>query len=144
MHQILTDIEVNAEPVVIWSILTDFPSYPDWNPFIRRIAGTPAKGNRLTISVQPPDGRPRTFTPLVLESIENRELRWRGRLPVPGLFDGEHYFRIESLAPGRSRFTHGERFTGALVPLLRRTLDRSIRAGFIEMNQALKSRAEHG
>lgn len=143
MHQIVTDIEVDAQPVVVWSILIDFPSYPDWNPFIRRVSGKPDKGGRLTISVAPPNGRTMTFHPVVLECVENRELRWRGSLPVPGLFDGERFFRLDSLEPGRARFTHGERFTGVLVPLFKRFLDGSVRAGFIEMNQALKSRAEH-
>lgn len=143
MHQIITDIQIQAQPVTIWSILTDFPSYPDWNPFIRRITGTPAPGSRLAVSVQPPNGRTLTFHPRVLECIENRVLRWQGRLLVAGLFDGEHFFRIDSTAPGQVRFTHGERFSGALIPLFRKLLDGRVRAGFVEMNQALKSRAEH-
>ena len=144
MHQIVTDIEIEADPVTIWSILTDFASYPDWNPFIRRIEGVPEKGERLSVWVQPPNGRALTVHPRVLECVENRELRWRGELRVPGLFGGEHLFRIESLSSGRARFTHGERFYGMLVPLLRKSLDGRVRAGFIEMNQALKSKAEHG
>lgn len=143
MHHIVTDIEIEADPVRIWSILMDFPSYPEWNPFIRSIAGTPSPGSRLEVSVQPPAGRAMSFQPVVLACVDNRELRWRGRLPVPGLFDGEHYFRVESLAPGRARFVHGERFSGALIPFLRKRIDGPIRAGFIEMNQAVKSRAEH-
>jgi len=143
MHQIITDIQIEAEPVAIWAILMDFASYPDWNPFIRRIEGSPEKGGRLTIEVQPPDARARTFHPAVIECIENRELRWLGRVALGGLFDGEHFFRLEALAPGSARFIHGERFTGLLVPFSRRFLDESVRAGFLEMNQALKSRAEH-
>lgn len=143
MHQILTDIEIQAQPVTIWSVLTDFPAYPDWNPFIRQIVGAPAVGTRLTVSLKPPNGRAVTFHPLVLECIENRILRWQGRFLVPRLLDGEHFFRIESPAPGRVTFTHGERFSGLLVPLCRKLLDGPVRAGFMEMNQALKSRAEH-
>lgn len=143
MHQVVTDIDIEADPAAIWSILMEFPSYPDWNPYIRRIAGTPEEGGRITITVQPPKGRALTVRPLVLECTENRELRWQGRLPVPGLFDGEHFMRIDSPAPGRARFIHGERFTGVLIPFCRRFLEGPVRAGFIEMNQALKSRAEH-
>lgn len=143
MHQILTDIEIQAQPVTIWSILTDFPAYPDWNPFIRHITGTPTVGTRLTVSLKPPNGRAMTFRPVVLECIDNRTLRWQGRFLAPRLLDGEHFFRIESPAPGRVAFTHGERFSGLLVPLCRKLLDGPVRAGFMEMNQALKSRAEH-
>jgi len=143
MHQITTDIDIDAQPAAIWSMLMDFPSYPDWNPFIRRIEGDPVAGGRLEISIMPPDRRAMTFRPLVLENVENRILSWRGSLPVPGLFTGEHFLRLETLAPGRTRFIHGERFTGLLIPLLRKSLDGPVRAGFVEMNQALKSRAEH-
>lgn len=143
MHQLITEILIGAQPVRIWTILTDFSSYPDWNPFIRRIAGSPVAGNRLTISIKPPSGRAMTFRPLVLACVENRELRWRGRLPVPGLLQGEHYFRVDSTTPGRARLTQGEHFSGVLIPFLRRFLDGPVRSGFIEMNQALKSRAEH-
>ena len=83
-----------------------------------------------------------TFRPKVLEVEANRELRWRGQLWIGGLFDGEHIFTIENIAPGRVRFVQRELFSGALVPLLARSLDRDTKRGFEEMNQALKSQAE--
>ncbi len=58
-----------------------------------------------------------TFKPKVLAAARNRELRWLGRLIMPGLFDGEHSFRIEDR--GRScRFHQTETFSGILVPFL--------------------------
>lgn len=36
------------------------------------------------------------FTPEVIEAKVNEELRWVGRLAIPGIFDGEHYFILES------------------------------------------------
>jgi hypothetical protein len=33
-------------------------------------------------------------------------------LLAPGLFDGEHSFRIEPVGPARVRFLHRERFSG--------------------------------
>jgi hypothetical protein len=56
-----------------------------------------------------------TFKPTVLAVEANRELRWLGRLLVPGVFDGEHSLRIEPLEGGGSRFVQSERFTGVLV-----------------------------
>lgn len=143
MRRVVTDIEIRAAPVGIWSILTDFASYPEWNPFIRRIEGIAAPGRRLAVSLRPPNGRAMTFRPEVLAAVENRELRWRGRLLVPGLLDREHYVLIETIAPNRVRFVQGELFTGLLSVLSGKSLESATRAGFIEMNQALKSRAEH-
>lgn len=144
MHQIITEIHISAPPLAIWKVLTDFGSYAEWNPFIRRISGNVACGSRLTIELAPPTGRSFTFRPRISGLIENQELRWRGRTLVPGLFDGEHYFQINATHPGGSDVIHGERFSGLLVYALKGYLDRTVRAGFIEMNQALKSRVEHG
>ena len=32
MHQIVTQIDIAASPERVWSILMDFPAYPQWNP----------------------------------------------------------------------------------------------------------------
>jgi hypothetical protein len=62
---------------------------------------------------------------------------------LPSIFDGEHFFKIEPLDEGRrTRFIQGDQFTGLLVPLLRKNLDRGTREGFEAMNQALKARVE--
>ena len=82
-----------------------------------------------------------TFKPTVLAAEPGRELRWLGRLLVPGVFDGEHRFRLEPLPDGRTRFIQSERFTGILVALLRKTLDKT-QLGFEQMNGALKQRVE--
>lgn len=83
-----------------------------------------------------------TFRPKVLVAEPNTELRWLGRLLIPGLFDGEHYFRLSSLGSNRTRLVHGERFSGVLVPFAKSSLESATRAGFEAMNKALKARAE--
>jgi hypothetical protein len=143
MHEITTAIEIDAPPRTVWMVLIDFASYPGWNPFVRSIEGAPREGETLKAFIQPPGGTGMTFRPRVLRAVQDEELRWLGRLVLPGIFDGEHFFKIESLDDGRrSRFIHGERFAGLLLPLLRKSLDRGTRAGFEAMNQALKARAE--
>jgi hypothetical protein len=142
IHHLHTEIEIEAPADKVWAILTDFSSYPQWNPFIRSVVGTPRAGECLQITVQPSGGSAMRFTPVVLVSETGHELRWRGRVLVPGLFDGEHSFVIEPLQGGRVCFKHGERFRGLLVGFLRKSLDRDTRRGFEEMNLALKARAE--
>ena len=65
-----------------------------------------------------------------------------GRIGVPGIFDGEHRFRIEPLGQDRVRFVQEERFTGLLAPIILRFVERGTTQGFEAMNQALKARAE--
>lgn len=144
MKTIHTEIEINAPAERVWGILTDFAAFPTWNPFIRRITGRPAVGERLHVSIQPQGSKGMTFAPTVLEATPNKELRWIGRLLLPGIFDGEHAFRIEAGGADTVRFIHEERFQGLLVSLFAKSLDNGTQAGFVAMNQALKARAEQG
>ena len=137
LREIETTVEIDARPGAVWRVLTDFPAYGEWNPFIRSIAGNAQEGERLTVRLEPPGSRWMTIRPTVLAAEPDRELRWKGRLVVPGLFDGEHSFRIEPIDGQRSRFVHGERFTGILVGFFKGVLPKT-EAGFEEMNAALK------
>jgi uncharacterized protein YndB with AHSA1/START domain len=35
MKEIRTEILINAQAYKVWKALTDFNSYPSWNPFIK-------------------------------------------------------------------------------------------------------------
>jgi hypothetical protein len=140
------EIEIDAPPSAVWAVLADTASYGDWNPFVRRLAGDLREGAKLKARVEPPGGHGMSFRPTVLAAEPERELRWLGRLLVPGVFDGEHRFQLEPLAGDRTRFVQSERFTGFLASgfllgLLKGTLEKT-RLGFEQMNQALKVRAE--
>jgi len=140
LRRIETAIDIAAPPRAVWDVLVDFAAYPDWNPFIRRLQGEARVGARLEVTVQPPGGKPMTFRPTVLAAEPARELRWLGRVLMPGLFDGEHGFRLEPTAGG-CRLHHGETFGGLLVPLFGKMLDDTER-GFAALNAALKERVE--
>jgi hypothetical protein len=144
MKELYSEIEIDASAERVWGILTDFASYPKWNPYIRRISGEPKVGERLEVRFEPPGSRGITLKPKVLKAEPERELRWLGHLLVAGLFDGEHTLAIQPLAleENRVRFSQGETFGGLLVPLFARSLDKSTQRGFEEMNRALKERAE--
>ncbi|HEX9618086.1 MAG TPA: SRPBCC domain-containing protein [Anaerolineales bacterium] len=139
-----TKIEIEASPERVWQILTDFHSFPEWNPFIRRVVGEAQEGAILEVYIEPSGSRGMTFRPTVLKAEPGRELRWLGRLYMPGLFDGEHVFTIEPVNEKRVRFTQREVFSGLLVPALAARLEEGTWRGFREMNKALKDRAEQG
>ena len=84
------------------------------------------------------------FRPTVLAVEKHRELRWKGKLLLPRLFDGEHYFKLEPQPDGGILFEQGELFSGILVPLFKSSLDGATRQGFVAMNVALKREAEAG
>jgi hypothetical protein len=141
MHLLDTQIPINATAERVWSLLLDFPAHARWNPFIRSIEGRPEVGQSLKVFIQPPGGKGMGFRPTVLAVEPNRELRWKGKVLLPGLFDGEHYFKLEPTPGGGLIFHQGEKFSGILVPLFKRSLD-ATKEGFIAMNVALKREAE--
>lgn len=143
-HHLHTEIEIDASAQRVWAVLLDFASYPQWNPFIKSIAGVPRQGARLEVTVQPSGGKAMRFSPVVLTADAGRELRWLGRFLLPGVFDGEHRLLIEPLGEGKVRFQQSERFSGLLVGPSRGSLDRDTRRGFDDMNRALKARVEEG
>jgi hypothetical protein len=142
MKELHSQIEINASAERVWRVLTDFASYPEWNPFIRRISGELTTGERLQVRLEPPESRSITLRPKVLNAEPNHQVRWLGHLLVPGLFDGEPSFVIQPSGEDRVRFVQREAFRGLLVPLFARSLDNNTRRGFEEMNRALKERAE--
>lgn len=142
MRTLVTEIEIDAPAGRVWQILTDFARYPEWNPFIPHAEGEVREGARLSVRIAPPGGTAMTFRPRLQRVVMERELRWLGRLLLPGIFDGAHVFEIEPLTDARVRFVQFEHFRGVLVPLFWRSLDTQTRAGFTAMNEALKARAE--
>ena len=136
-----TQVDIEATPERVWEVLTDLAAYPEWNPFIVRAAGDVAPGRRLTLRMQPVGGRAMTLRPRLVEVAVHRELRWRGKLVMPGLMDAEHAFVLQPQAGG-TRLIHQETFRGVLVPFVAASLDRNTLPAFVAMNEALKRRAE--
>lgn len=160
MHEIVTHIDLPESAARVWAALTDFASYRAWNPVIESIDGAPAEGGRLRLSLRngalhhPPNGAVhglkglaiRTWcalngmrmTVLVTKLLPERELRWLGTLPVPKMFEGEHYFRITEKSDGGVRFTQGERYAGLLEPAFREVVESINREAMNEVNRALR------
>ena len=143
MREIRREIEIEASVPDVWAVLTDFGSYSEWNPFVPNIEGDLAEGARLRVRIEPPGGRGLMIKPTVLLVEPEREIRWIGRLLLPGIFDGEHRLRLDPIDERRSRFTQSERFSGLIVGAFGGLLDRTT-FGFERMNAALKDRAEAG
>jgi hypothetical protein len=137
-----TEIAINAPPKIIWKHLTDFDKHNEWNPFIKSISGKISVGSQLSVTIQSSGQDAMDFKPELLVVKENEELRWLGRVFMPKLFDGEHYFILEGNSDGGTRLIQGENFTGILAYLLWGSIEQDTRNGFEEMNSAIKARSE--
>ena len=139
MERIETEIIIPASADAVWKVLTDFESYPQWNPFIKSIKGEPKVGSTLATTIVSKGDNTQSFKPRVLKAEPGVEFRWLGRLFVPGLFDGEHFFQIEPISENEVRFIHGENFRGVLVGAIMSSIREDVKAGFNAMNEALKA-----
>lgn len=142
MKRIETAVIIEASSEKVWNKLMDFESYSLWNPFIVQLNGVAIKGSNLEAHLKLENQKKQIFKPKIIALVEQREFRWLGRLFVPGIFDGEHYFLLEPQEFGRVKLTHGEKFTGLLAGLLHKLIGAATKRGFEAMNQALKQSIE--
>jgi hypothetical protein len=135
-------IEIRASVESCWQVLTDFASYPEWNPLVLQLRGRPREGGRIMIRTQPLGRLPVALRPRVLAWRPPHELRWRSAFVFSQLFAGEHGFRLEALDEGRTRFVQDQTISGLLVPLYARLRLPATRRAFERMDEALRERAE--
>ena len=138
MKEIVTEIHINASPSKVWEVFSANDQWALWNPFIKRSVGSLIVGQKITNTMEMNGQKPMTFKPTVLKADAAQELRWLGRLLMPGIFDGEHYFKFEASGEG-TRFVQGEIFRGILIGML--NMD-DAKQSFEALNEALKKRVE--
>jgi hypothetical protein len=138
---IATAVEIDAPAARVWEVLVDLPAYPEWNPFIVEASGTVAVGEELSLRMVLPGREPMAIEPRLLVVNPERELRWKGRILIPGLFDGEHAFVLTPLEGGRTRLDHSENFAGVLLPIAKGMIYDATEQSFHALDAALAERA---
>jgi len=111
------EVTVNARPERIWALLTDAPGFPRWNSTVTGIEGEIREGKKLKVHVP---GTDRVFTPRISGVVPNERMTWTGGFsPV---FKGVRTFELHSRPDGTTDFTMAERFSGLLIPLVKRSM----------------------
>ncbi|WP_144148698.1 SRPBCC domain-containing protein [Paraburkholderia sp. BCC1884] len=135
-----TETLIDGSPQQVWAVLTATDDYPLWNPEITQLHGQLRRGNVIEfVEGAGPDAM--VFYPEVLAVRPGRELRWKGHVWFPGIFDGEHRFTLEAVGE-KTRFTQGETFTGMLAGTLTGSVLTATADSMRAMNDALKQRVE--
>jgi hypothetical protein len=138
MKTVLVETPIPAPAHMVWDVLTDFPRYAEWNPFITSIEGDLQLGAKLRATFELPGRKPQVFTPTITVLDPGHQLGWLGRLWIPRLVDAEHSLEIVKSDSGPV-FVQRETFQGALVPLLGVLVQKTNQA-FAAMNDALVQR----
>jgi hypothetical protein len=140
MKQFSASTTINASPEKIWSIITDGPHYPEWDPSAIRIEGTIAAGEKLKAFTKLSPNR--AFPVKVTEFTPGRKMTWVGGMPL-GLFKGVRTFALTPTGNGTVDFSLDEVFSGPLLPLIGRTIP-DMSKTFEDFCAGLKARAEAG
>jgi hypothetical protein len=146
MPSINTNITISAPPSAVRKVFLDFPTYPEWNPFLTSMESsteTPERGTQLRVV-----GGGQVFKPKVIENTPER-FSWIGELFGSWFLSGNHIFEFEPFgevgANGETegcKLVHKENFSGILAGLLLFLLGKKTEKGFKDMNVALKARVE--
>jgi hypothetical protein len=137
---IRTSIVIDAPPEKVYSVLAAIESYPDWNPYHKKIEGEFKEGAKLKVYVTRPDGKKVEVPPHMMKIEKNKEITWGGG--IKGIFYGVHSFRLSEMKDGRTILRHDEDFSGFAINFADLPPD-VIAQGYQEMNMALKKKVEN-
>ena len=144
MKTIRTQIEIEASPKKIWDILTDTSAYSEWHPNIWSIDGKFQHGQRLTFHMQTDAKHRDVKRNVAMGYVKSpQQMDWREGWKVPGLLQSKCTLRIEPTDNTHSQLTQEMSYSGLLLPLLSKRLEKKARQEFQTMERALKGRAEN-
>lgn len=134
---------IDAPIELVWSILTDGESYPEWNPSVIRLDGRIADGEQIELLAEVSPKRAfklSVSTPqLPTAGSGSATMIWNDAMPL-GLFKGTRTFTLESVEGGTS-FEMGEVFGGLLAPIITRVIP-DLSEAFDQFADGLKQAAE--
>lgn len=140
MKIIRNELEIPASAEEVWTVLTDFSSYPEWNVYSNQIMGSP-------MSFLPFIAWDFTFKNVYLPYlmiIEYAEFPYLIRIKGTGLpdfiFRNEHCFRISRISDASVLFTHTASLSGLVMELTPPESFRQIEENHQEMNEELRKR----
>lgn len=109
---------IRATPDAIWSLLTDARRFSSWNSTVTSLEGNIALGSKLTLRVKLDPKR--TFRPKVTKLEPAKTMEWSdGFAPM---FRGVRTFTLTPKADGVTEFEMQEAFSGAMLPMIRKSL----------------------
>ncbi len=141
----MTTIETNiliAAPIGrVWSILTAFDRYAEWNPYLVRVEGDAIPGSIITVHAVPTPGADPMVSPVTVIAVEPYAMRWEGGLPDRDQWMGDHWF-VLTREGDATRLDHFEHFSGSLAATILSAHGATIRDNFIRFNDALRAHSE--
>ncbi|WP_435365319.1 SRPBCC family protein [Haloarchaeobius sp. DYHT-AS-18] len=140
MNKVETAIDIDAPADVVWTVLTDFEQYSEWNPYMTDARGTASEGSRIEVRLAAQGGRTIRLEPELTAVEEHDRLEWTAEYLAPMLFRERHTIELDPNDDAETRVVQRVSFTGISADQM--FTEASIRDGIEAMNRALKERTE--
>lgn len=127
-------IDIDAEPAVVWKLLTNAADMPRWNSTIVSLDGQIKKGE--TVKLKSTLDENRVFNLQIKEFEPNKRLVWGDR-------QGNREYLLTPGPDGKTHFSMREKIGGFLFPLFSRFIP-DFDDSFEQFARDLKNAAEAG
>lgn len=136
-------VEINAPADVVWAVVVDFASYPEWNPFTVRVDATLELGARVVLHLPDPSKPGTTFETVECISViaPPHHLQYNTGDSIPGVHAVRDQW-VEDLGDGLTSYRTTDVFTGEHAKPIFDMQAEWVTAGFNATAWALKARAE--
>lgn len=101
-------ILIEADPAIVWALLTNAEDFPRWNSTITSLEGNIQLGEKIRLKSTLDEKR--TFKIKVKELVPDERMVW-------GDGKGKRTFTLSSESEGKLRFTMYEKIGGLMFPL---------------------------
>lgn len=134
-------LEINAPAEVVWEVLSDFPKYGEWNPFVIECTSTLKPGEAMDMRVKLM-ALPQRQVEWMLEHVPGKRFAYQMK-PFPGgALRSLRSHDVESLGADRTRYRSYFKLEGWMMPLVRALMGGRIEVGMRGMWEALQKRSE--
>lgn len=142
-NNVFTEIEINAKPEQVWSVLTDWDKLKDWSSSFIGISTPKLVKGELFISYfkNPLRAKPIELLHVCTEYEEGKIFGWSGNL-IGQVMD-HHIYSVHSTEKNTTIFKQEDGLHGRYSRLFNFLAERKMRALYEKFNKELKLRVEH-
>ena len=137
------ELDIDAPPAVVWSLLADLSTYPQWNRYSPKVSGTLAVGEEVWVEAHL-DDEVRQVQNFVLSIKPEQELCWGSAGWFRWLANGVRCRWLTPNEAGGTHLVHHEVMQGPLAWLVQLIYQDRIERGIQLVNESVAGRAESG
>ncbi|MEU4341663.1 SRPBCC domain-containing protein [Nocardia sp. NPDC023852] len=134
-------VDINAPTELVWQVITDFPRYGEWNPFVSECHSSLVPGEPIDMLVHLSDS-PRKQREWIRSHTPGHELSYSMKPVPPGALHSLRSHTVTPLADNRTRYESHFELAGWLHPVVVALLGKKLRHGFAGMTDGIQKQAE--